>query len=542
MFNDKNENNELNINEVADTESAEEVSELSQQAEETAEETAEAETEDTAENASEEDGAVADCGENCSCCDGESKPEKKRRQLSKKTKYRATFSTIAVLFVAVVIVVNLLFGALAMRVNMNIDLTPNKLLELSDETIEILDNLDEKVAIYSLLPEDQMDVLGTVNLILERYRQYSGKIKYAKIDTVQNPEFLDKYTKNGERITEYTVIFESGSKYKVVDMNDVVSFNNSSGQMENLYAEQKFTSAIVHVTSEAAAKVGVVQGHEEIEFETFDVNILEPENYEAVSVNLLTDGVPEDIDMLIIPSPMRDFDSIEIDALDAYFDRGGKVQLILYNLKNSPNLASYLAEWGVSVYDEGYVYEQSPSNYVSFPSNIIPAINDTDVTENLVGRNNLIVYPLVRGIKVEEVNGVENTELLTSSDSSFAKMNPKTSASVKEDVDIDGPITIATMLTRFSQEGTPRFMILGGDGIFSTFSTSAYGNKDFYYNAISYMTDGGESIYIRPKDISPQYLLIPANMAVILSIVVVVVIPLLMLIAGLVIWNKRRHL
>lgn len=509
MFN--NENNELNINEAA------------------AEETV------VAEVTEEVTPEVADQAE-------ETVSKKARKQMSKQSKCRTVFSTALVLFVAVIVAINLILGSVAQRVNLNIDLTPGKVLDFSDETKDLLKNLKKKVNIYSLSDPSGVEVLETVDKILRKYKQLSGKIAYFNIDTIADPGFLNRYNKNGEEISDLSVIFECGSKYKIVDLNDVVGMNQYTGQAESLYAEQKFNSAIMQVTSDTSVNIGLVQGHDEIEFEEFHYAILAPENYTAEPVNILTRGIPETVDMLIIASPQKDFDPVEIDRLDEYFDKGGKVQLIMDGAaSDTPNLDGYLKEWGVTVYNNGYVYETDTNSYIGHPTSIVPTVVNSDATKNIVGRNSMIVYQAASGITIEEAHGVEAIDLLVTSPGAYLKENSNFGGDDNAE-ETKGPFTLATLLTRANTEATPRFMVMGGIGLFPAFNTATYANQDFYYNMISYMNGDEDSMYIRPKDITPTIMAMPMAHVIVWAALTIIVLPLIILIAGLVIWGKRRHL
>ncbi len=511
MYNNENENNELNINEVP--------------------EAVEAEVEDAADTAEPENEVYV-----------APKAEVERKPMTRRAKYKAVSGVMTALVVAAVIVVNLLIGAVGTRVNTKIDITAGKILDFADETIEAAKSVENDVTIYSLIPESNDEVLDAIDQILTRYSQLSSKIKYVRIDTQQNPEFLQKYTTDAAQFNMYSVIFERGDKFRVVDVNDTVTINQQTGQVQSLSAEQRFTSALMYVSNDATVKVGVIQGHNEIDFANFNSVVLEPENFDAVEINLLTGGIPADVNMLIIPAPQRDFTPDEINALDAYFDRGGNAQLIMNYLTESlPNLEGYLAEWGVTVHP-GFVVEESSNKYVSYPNYIIPDILSNEITEGIIANNLFMIYPTARGMKVQSISGVESMDLLKSSDTSFVRTDFESQELTMGEGDIDGSAVIATMLTRYTDSDASKFMILGGTGVFEAFSLDAYANKDFYYNSMAYMTDSKESIYIRPKNMSPEFLLIPAATARVIMGVTVVLIPLLILIAGFVVWNKRRHL
>lgn len=473
--------------------------------------------------------------------------EKTKKQMSKRAKLRTASGVMTALVAAAVIVVNMLAGAVAGKVNTKIDLTASRVLDFADETYDVLKNLDKEIQIYSLIPESVpssnqsiVEAADMVDVILEKYAKLSDKITYTKIDTLKNPEFTSKY--DDPAMSEYPVVFDCGEKYKVVSINDIVSVNAETQNAQYLSAEQKFTSAIMFVSSENLVKVGVVQGHGERAYDESAKTLLQPENYDTAEINLLSGAVPEDIDMLFISSPQTDFSADEINVLDAFFDRGGKAQLIFdYVGRELPVLEGYLKEWGVTVYN-GYVVEESADNiYNGVPAYIFASMQDTEITKELINNNYKILYPQARGMKITPVSGVENLDLLTSSDNSYVKVDFSSESTEKTDNDIEGPAVITTILSRFSQNGNPQFMIMGGSGIFAGSAVTA-ANEDFFYNSISYMTGNEGSIYIRPKDISPNVLWLSFNQVLIIAGITVVLIPVLILIAGFVVWFKRRHL
>ena len=475
-----------------------------------------------------------------------------KKPLSQRTKFNVATIFTAVLIIAAVVVTNLLIGAVATRIDTKIDLTSDKILDFSDETKNVLKNLEQEVNIYSLIPEILPLAEGAhasigeasdmVHQILEKYSQMSKFVNYKRIDTTKNPEFLQKY--EGLAIDEFSIIFECGKNTKSVNINDIIGVNYSEAvgtvMTQSLTAEHKFTNAIVNVSNTNSIKVGVVSGHGETAFETIKANLLEPENYASVEVNLLNGDVPEDVNLLVIMSPVKDFSSEEIKVLDKYFDQGGNVQLLLdFTNEKTPVLDSYLKEWGITAYN-GYVVEQDQSKVNGgTPVNIYPDINENPITNDLIEGNYRVLYPQARGMKIETTNHVEFHPLLTSSNDSYIKVDFESME--KSSNDIEGPAVVAAILARYGENGNPKFVVMGGTGIFAGTQYSA-ANMDFYYNSISYMTGNESSIYIRPKDISPNVLLLTQQQGLTIAAVTVVLIPVLILVAGFIIWIKRRHL
>ena len=177
--------------------------------------------------------------------------------MNKKRKYAYAAMTSTVLAIVVIIIVNFIVAALSDKVNLALDFTQGKILELSDETKEVLDSLDMNVDIISLIPESDAssDALH-LDEVMKRYATYSGKINYKRIDATKNPGILSKYEINGKPLEHaYNVIFETERMYSVVRVEDVFErgkYNNMDyNQSAVMSAEQHFTSSIIKVTKGA---------------------------------------------------------------------------------------------------------------------------------------------------------------------------------------------------------------------------------------------------------------------------------------------------
>ena len=72
------------------------------------------------------------------------KPAKKNIFKSRKFKYGGIATVITVLFIVVVIVINMIMGILDSKVVMEVDLTPNKVYGLTQESIDCVQGLDKR--------------------------------------------------------------------------------------------------------------------------------------------------------------------------------------------------------------------------------------------------------------------------------------------------------------------------------------------------------------------------------------------------------------
>lgn len=469
-------------------------------------------------------------------------PKKKLKDMT-KFKYRTTATVFTVLVVAVVIVINILFGALGTKINTKIDLTHDRILDLSDQTIQTVKNLQQDVYVYSLIPENNDSVLMAVDTMLGRYQNLSGHIKYEKIDTATNPTFVQKYQGVGDQISQFSIIFESGDRFKIVDINDAVTVNQQTRTIQSLSAEQKFTSAIQYVVSTEDISVAVSEGHGELGMDVFSP-VFEGENYALEAINLASADIGEEVDMLIIASPQMDYTAEEIDKIDAFFDRGGKVQLFMdVSTASLPKLESYLGEWGVT-FQPGFVVENNPGNYMQSQLFLLPELQSTDYTQTLVSNNLMLYVPQARGIQISDVVGIDVQPLLTTSDDSFVRTDPNVQTVDMVDTDIRGPVTLSAMLEKVTDDGETAQLFVAGNTLFlnsTILSESAFANKDFYFNVSAHMNDV-DDVYIRPKNVAPAMLAITLQQALIFGGITLILIPLAFLIAGIVIWLRRRHL
>ena len=457
----------------------------------------------------------------------------------------ALLKAVTAFLIVILIVLNVLFGFLGDKVNLKIDITSNGVLKFSDETISTLKNLDSEVNMYSLVPEDDTSYeIETIREIIEKYAKLSGKIKYTVIDANKNPAFLNKYIALGETLGQYTVIFETENKYKTVDLNEAFIYNSQTQSVTGIKAEQLFTSALMYVTNENDTKIGVVSGHGEAGDASYFSELLKGEGYMAVDVNLLSGDVPEDVNMLVITTPQTDYTTEEITKLDEFLDAGNSVQ-VFFDItgNNLDNLTAYLSEWGVE-FTKGFIIENDAGNYYQSPIFVLPEVLQSKATE-LIAQNNLrVLAPSMMPINPCKNTSVTETPLLKTSKTSICKMNLQTQTIEKEDGDIEGEQIIAALYEREANDSKrAKLFVSGGSAIIAyDIMNSAFANKDFYFNIISNMSGNENSIYIRAKDITSSNIVMPALTGIIYAGVTVIIIPLALIIAGIVIWIKRRHL
>ena len=466
-----------------------------------------------------------------------------------KNNYMATAGIITCLAIVAIIVVNILAGAIGSKVNLKIDMTKDRVLSFSDTTYDTLEKLDTQVNVYSLIPDDNSNaVINQLREIIEKYAKLSSKINYSIVDAEKNPDFVEKYANSGESFGVYSVIFETDKRFKIVDLNKAVTWDSNGSSIEYINAEKLFTTALLYVTSDKTVKIGVVEGHGELASASYFEGLLADEGYVVEAVNLTTGDIAEDINMLIVSTPEKDFDSAEIDKIDAFLDKGNSMQFLMAPAGVAfPNLDGYLKEWGVE-FKPGYVAETDKNHYYQSQLYIVPELVESDVTQGLIDSGLMILYPGSRGIKENTNPYVTEQVLLTTTDNAITKANINETITEGEitagEGDVKEKSNLAVIVEKqIDNDNTAKIFVSGGiNFIQQSLITSNFANSDFYMNSIAAITDNEANIYIRAKDVSTQYITITAMWVLIYGAVTVIIIPLALLIAGLVVWLRRRHL
>src|SRR5690554_957921 len=105
----------------------------------------------------------------------------------RKFRYGGSSALLTVLVIAIIVVINLIVRSYDLRV----DLTENKLYSLSEQTLRILDNLDQKVNIYALYRTGNENI--AVAEIIDRYERRSNQVNFEFMDPLLNPQFVENY-------------------------------------------------------------------------------------------------------------------------------------------------------------------------------------------------------------------------------------------------------------------------------------------------------------------------------------------------------------
>lgn len=458
---------------------------------------------------------------------------------------------LTVVVIAAVVLINFVMSALAERYPMSFDMTKDKAFQLSEQSKEYIADLDREVSIKVLASQQnftgQNDYFAQAAQVIEMYAKNSSKIKVEYVDLTQNPQIETQYA--AQEPSNYDILVISGDEVAKLSPTDLFNVENSlyGTQILSSKAEQTMTSAIVRVTDDNKVKVAVLSGHGEQEITDF-TNLLATNNYEIVSHSVVTGDIPDDVRVVLMAAPAGDYTAEELSRLDQFLEGDGKTLLYFADAAqpDTPNLDAFLAEWGIKVGD-GLAFE-TDANRV-FNQNLFFTVVDY-ASERFAGKliSDKMIMSLPYSVPLEKVFDSKGTvtveELLSFSETAGIMPKDATEDFTPTEENIVGPFPGLLFATNTAADGRQSHVAACGSvsALVSTLlESTSVGNGNYFLTMINELADKEDSLQLVSKDISGSELGINSAQQILLGAVFVVVVPLVVLCAGIVIWVRRRH-
>ena len=387
----------------------------------------------------------------------------KKMQVRKKLKYGGIATAVTVIFVAVVVLLNVVVAQVCKRnPDAVLDLTTANLYEISDDTVDYIKNLDQDVEIAISSEESTFQSEKYYKMISEtisKYQGYSDHISVTYFDTTKDPDILSKYQDlYAGDISSNQIIVTSGDRIKVYSLTDMFEIDQDKYQsyyygyaslsdcITGFKGEQTLTTAIMNVTDSNPKSVAVItKSNGNYIFSATQANayavtamenLLNDNGYDVKELDMVNDTLDaETYDIVVLPAPANDLTMDAIKKLQDFLQNGGNLgkQLIYvadYTQSVTPNLDAFLKDWNLQV-DSSYVREddnnrnQTVQIVASAGKGLIAPIVSLGDSENyggnLANSSLPIVAPLARPIqKLPSNNGRVVYSLLQSSDTSYA--------------------------------------------------------------------------------------------------------------------------
>lgn len=470
------------------------------------------------------------------------------QSLSKDTVKYGGYAAIVTIGLAVVL---LLLNIAITSLDIKFDLTEKKLYTLSDATLKLIKELKDDITITAIYKEGEEP--ESIKEILNQYDKNSPHISVRFVDLDKNPGIISEYKDLDKKIENGSIIIESKKSKKILSSYDLyeISYSQQGPKVTGLAAEKRITTSIYTVAGGKSPVVYQLEGHQETALSRYKIGeLLGRENITLKTLNFIKDPtVPADAKTIIIYGIQRDVSPGEAELLKQYLDRGGDLIVVKgITAEQTPNLDKVLSSYGIR-FDYGLVGEPSSKHNMGNPFQIIPTIEDHDISKKVKENKDTMVLQWSMAIKEESIKRktIKITPLLTTTKDSFMTKNfDKENNKATMSKDEMGPFNLAVAVEESQDNGeTTRIVAIAADSLMEAlypFNAQIPGNTDFFIGSVLWTTDRKDSISVGSKSLLTLPLSIDGRMQIIYAILFVIILPLVFFITSLVVWLRRKNL
>lgn len=493
---------------------------------------------------------------------------------SASSRYGTYSLSLAAIVIAIAVVVNLVASQLPEKWK-NIDISDNRLYEISDVSRDMLEKLDQKVTLNVIAELDSVD--DRIETFVKKYAALSKNVEVEWTDSVLHPSALKENDTEGDVIV---VSCEETGKSTTIPFSDIIAYDQYTYYMTGQMSETSFdgegqlTSAVHYVTSDTVKKIYRTSGHGEETFSTSVTDLFSRNNLETEEINLsMNPEIPSDCDLLFLYGPTSDITDEEKELILNYLADGGKVYLILGDASGeTPNLSAVMERYGLKTAD-GYIADMQRNYqgnyYAIFPqlslsgdlgtgisNEMVLLVNSLGMEKLDVDSENLTVSPFMQTssdayavtendeVQGQYILGAVATETVNVEDGEEEEANGDSDDSTASDddakeTDEDSGDNSATEGAKETHEA--RLTVLASGSMINaeiTDQLTTLDNLTLFVNSVTENFEDVENLAIEAKSLSVEQNT-PMHAGGI-SLIVIFVIPLAVLICGFVVWMRRR--
>ena len=461
----------------------------------------------------------------------------------------ARYGAIASVSVLVVLGILVAVNYLSVKQNKRWDLTANRQYSLSEQTVKLLRGLTSPVKFVVFEQEANMERFKPR---LNEYQYNSKQVSIEYIDPDKKPVQAKEY-----EIQAYGTV--------VVDY---------MGRRERVTtdSEQDLTGALVKVLNPKEKRVYFLAGHGEKDPTNTDrlgyssiIDTLRRDNYQWERLIIAqTNSIPDNATVLILAGPKTDLLEGEVELIRQYLtNKQGKLLVMLdppEDFKKPmtfPRIDALLKEWGVNATNTMVVDVSGLTKVASIPVAAPPYPNHA-----ITDRFQLItmfptaraVVPLMGAPSDRTAQPFVQTAARSWAETNFASLEDTQKLAPETDQgDITGPVTLGVAVAvpakadagakKEGEQRSPetRVAVIGDSDFVANSYLGIEGNGDLFMNTVNWLAQQESLIAIRPKEASDRRLTMTANQMSSVAWMSIVVVPALVLGAGVVTWWRRRE-
>lgn len=469
------------------------------------------------------------------------------------------FGTVTVFSTLMLIGIVALAFLFFQRGALTLDLTQGQRFTLSAETEGILRRLYRPIRITGFYTSDYLPTREIDDQFFRLYETASdGLVTRLYIDPDEQPALASRYgvEEDGQVFVSY--LNDDGS----VDFNTLARVPRTANQ------ERDITQAILRLLISGSIRVYFDTGSGErdpLDSTQEGVSGINAGMQESGLVTLPLDlsdiaaangDIPRDAGAVLFVRPLTDLTDAEIAVVDRYLARGGALFImtdVLYNedpfLKQDGAFNAYLwANYGIRALDAAVV--ESPDTSGETPLDIIAAYvyTATSLGERLDPAENPLLFSVARALQVDLETApadIANGQITLSSEVSYGETDLRTLGDTNTysyDPATDLPPQLTTVVWSWDQTTGAKILMVGDSNFVSNGSVlAASGNGVLFTDGIAWLTGMDEQIRFGVQGYSAGVPLIFIDSATLdlISFITLIMMPGVVLVAGLAIWARR---
>jgi len=468
----------------------------------------------------------------------------------------ARYGTMSLVSIVVFLGILIAVNYLATRQSKRWDFTANQVYSLSDQTIKILSELKQPVKFVVF---ERADRVAMHRSRLDNFAYHSSQVSTEYVDADRDPLRAD-----AAKIDQLpTILIEYQGRTEKVTSSEELALVNG----------------LIKATTGQVRKVYFTQGHGEKDTAVTDRTgystvsaALTRDNFTVESLVLLTQKtVPDDAAVVVIAGPSTDFFQPEMDALNAYVARGGKVLVLLDPVTTpgapaQPLLTQFLADWGIRAGNDLVIDASGLGQVLGTNDASLPVVVDYPAHAITTGFGRVMTgYPMARSMTPIE-GGANNRvaqPFISTSPQSWAETSLSSLSSGQVALNADqgdqqGPVTLGAVASAPAAEAaappagdagaapadTPkpesRVAAIGDSDFAANFAVGIPGNSDLFVNVVNWLGQREDLIGIRAREPEDRRLTLTADQQQRIMLLSLLIIPGIVFASGIYTWWRRR--
>ena len=494
----------------------------------------------------------------------------------RRYKYGSLSVVLTAVFIALIIALNLLFSSLSLSGDLTVDLTPEDFTSIGDESMRLLSALgkDLDITVYFMSARDRYDLkdynynginlTGIIRDLAENYaRVFDGsgelgtvRVEYKELDS--DPAFEEKILQeSATQLNAGSVIVKGKHHYRVLNIQAFFE-TTESGQYYSFIGEYRLTTAMLQSSIAQPQKILFTTGHGE-QYSQSILNLYAGAGFALDTVNLAQDAIDPSTEIIICCDPQTDFSYAEIDKLTDYLANYKSFTVFVDSATPElPALQALLNDgWGINykplyrVTDDVHSLDGKPENlnakYPAVDSEAASKLASYQIYKTVSDMGGLITTAVPEAAELYVKPGLTQDNfsvetVLTSYDTAVSAKQGK------EGTKGEMPLTLLSTRAGYGDNNVSRFayvMLVGSTQFASDKNlaeSTARGNRRVLLAAARIFAADRVSPDIKSKQFASAALDIETGTAKTLTWLICTIVPGAVLILGIVMFFRRRHL